>query len=123
MNSLILSILLTISTNCFSQSKSDSLINKIEYRVSSTNSDAKLIINYRDEKEQFLGSSGQSGWIYSFNTAKNPFTALLSVNLYPTRITKTTVTLTILVYGVVVQEKTGVIRLDHEQQIQYVVKQ
>lgn len=98
-----------------------SMESKVEYRVTAIDTEAKLILNYRDDKEQFLGSSGQSGWIYSFKTNRKPFTSLLSVNLYPTKIIKTTTTLTILVNDKIVATKTGVIQPGQEQQVQFVI--
>jgi hypothetical protein len=105
MRKLIFYFVLLLSTTGFCQTKKDTTVNKVEYTISATNADAKLIINYRDEKEQFTGGSGQSGWVYSFETSKKPFTTLLLVNIYPTKIKKTTVTLKILINGVVAEEK------------------
>lgn len=99
-----------------------SMESKVEYRVTAADAEAKFVLNYRDDKEQFLGSSGQSGWIYSFKTNRKPFTSLLTVNLYPTKITKTTATVTILVNDKIVATKTGIIKVGQEQQVQFVIK-
>ena len=95
---------------------------KVEYRVTSVDTEAKFVINYRDDKEQFLGSSGESGWIYSFKTNRKPFTSLLTVHLYPTKIFKTTTTVTILVNDKIVATKTGVTRGGEGLQVQFVIR-
>ena len=114
--------LMLISNFVFGQQKTDTLT-KIEYQIIST-SDEQFIINYNNEKQQYLGAVGLAGWTYELKTDKRPFTASLIVNRYPSNKTKKPeVILNILVNGIVVKSVTGKIGVSSGgQKVQYVVK-
>lgn len=96
----------------------------IEYRVTSSSPEDVLILNYRDSNEDFKGTTGSSGWVYSFKTVKKPFTALLSAVLLTTKSSK--VTLKIIVNGHEVKTFQGTLKGtpagEGPKQIQFVIE-
>jgi hypothetical protein len=108
--------------SCKKSSSSNSSGNKIEYQVTFTGVSGGNV-TYNNEDQQTIGTSANSGWVVSFNTAKKPFTATLrAASATGNTTTVMTLDLKIFVNDKIVQSQSfsGTVALD--QQIQYVVQ-
>jgi hypothetical protein len=117
--------LIVISCNKESTSNSSTSSGSVEYIVTATNPSASLEVFFNNTGGLSGGGFYLSGWTYTFTPSQKPFTASLEVGLGTYTEPSTTVTLRILVNGIVVEQVTGTVTAPIgngiNQQIQYVV--